>query len=125
MYSAPAPCHVKPADKKAFISAVGKQLVQRHGKRQYYKPTEVRTVATDLGYGIDIHCWAYCFYSSPSDFATLHSLAGDACDYVAMKTEVLADLASGASFSLLDIDLSWLELPDIDLSAVFDWFDFS
>ena len=43
-----------------------------------------------------------------------------------MKSEVLADLAGGASaFSLLDVDLSWLEWPDIDLSAIFDWFDFS
>jgi hypothetical protein len=42
-----------------------------------------------------------------------------------MKTELLTDLADGSSFSLLDIDLSWLEWPDIDLSSLFDWFDLS
>ncbi len=42
-----------------------------------------------------------------------------------MKTELLTDLASGASFSIFDLDLSWLEWPNIDISAIFDWFDFS
>jgi hypothetical protein len=42
-----------------------------------------------------------------------------------MKASVLADLASGGTFSWLDIDLSWLEWPDIDLSSIFHWFDFS
>ena len=40
-----------------------------------------------------------------------------------MKTELLSDLASGGGFSVPDIDLSWLEWPDIDLSSLFDWFD--
>jgi hypothetical protein len=40
-----------------------------------------------------------------------------------MKTELLADMASGGTFDLLDIDLSWLEWPDIDVSELFDWFD--
>jgi hypothetical protein len=41
-----------------------------------------------------------------------------------MKAEVLADLASatGGTFAWLDLDLSWLEWPDIDLSCLFDWF---
>jgi len=39
-----------------------------------------------------------------------------------MKSEALADL-SGGSFELPDIDLSWLEWPDIDLGMIFDWFD--
>ncbi|MCX6857502.1 MAG: hypothetical protein NTV80_21665 [Verrucomicrobia bacterium] len=116
---------MKPADKKAFIGAVGKELVRVHGKKKYYKPTEVRRAADSCGYPIDIHCWAYCFYSSPSDFVALHDLAGEVCDYAAMKTEMLLDLASGSPFSPLDIDLSWLEWPDIDLSSIFDWFDVS
>lgn len=118
-------CHLQPSDKKAFIGAVGHELVRTHGKRKYYKPAEVRRAADSCGYPIDIHCWAYCFYSTPEDFKALHDAAGESCDYVAMKTEVLTDLASGASFSLPDLDLSWLEWPDIDLSSIFDWFDFS
>ena len=42
-----------------------------------------------------------------------------------MKAEVLRDLATGGSFSLLDLDLSWLEWPDIDVSSVFGWFDWT
>lgn len=118
-------CHLKPADKKAFIGDVGKRLVGTYGKKKYYEPSQVKKAATDCGYPIDIHCWAYCFYSSPDAFSALHQAAGEACDYVAMKTELLTDLASGSSFSLLDVDLSWLEWPDIDLSSIFDWFDFS
>jgi hypothetical protein len=115
---------MRPADKKAFISDVGRELVRTHGKKKHYKPAEVRRAADHYGYPIDIHCWAYCFFSSPGDFAALHEAAGELCDYTAMKTELLGDIADGGVFSLPDIDLSWLEWPDIDLSSIFDWFDF-
>ncbi len=101
----------------------GEELGKRHGKRKYYRPVEVRKAAVDLGYPIDWTCWAYCIFSSPGDFRA-HDTAGEACDYTKMKTEVLADL-SGGSFLGLDIDLSWLEWPDIDLSGIFDWFDWN
>ena len=116
-------CHIKPDDKKALIGAVGQELVRKQGKKNYYKPDDVRRAAETCGYPIDVHCWAYCIFSSPEDFRALHDAAGEICDYALMKAEVLGDLASGASFSLFDIDLSWLEWPDIDLSSIFDWFD--
>ena len=116
---------MKPADKKAFIGNVGQELVRKHGKQKYYKPADVRTAADRCGYPLDIHCWAYCIYTTPEDFTRIHEASGEACDYAAMKAEVLADLAGGSSFSLLDLDLSWLDWPDIDLSSLFDWFDFS
>jgi hypothetical protein len=118
-------CHLEPKDKKAFVGAVGEELVRRHGKKKYYKTQEVGSAAESLGYAVDIHCWAYCIFSTPQDFKALHDAAGEACDYAAMKAEVLADLAGSGGFSLFDIDLSWLEWPDIDLSSIFDWFDFS
>jgi hypothetical protein len=116
---------LKPPDKKALIGAVGEDLVRRHGKRKYYKPAEVRRSAETCGYGVDVHCWALCIFTTPEAFKALHDSAGEACDYAAMKAEVLADLAGGAAFSLFDVDLSWLDWPDIDLSSLFDWFDFS
>jgi len=112
---------MKSADKKAFVGAVGEELVKRHGKKKYYKPEEVRRAATARGFPVDIHCWAYCVFSDPASFRSLHEALGEACDYVAMKTEVLRDLAGGV-FQLPDLDLSWLEWPDIDLSSLFDWF---
>ena len=119
------PCHLKPDDKKAFIGAVGKELVRTHGKQKYYKPGLIRRAAESCGYPVDILCWAYCIFSTKEDFDALHEAEGEVCDYAAMKAEVLSDLADGASFSVFDVDLSWLEWPDIDLSSIFDWFDFS
>lgn len=118
-------CHLEPGDKKAFIGAVGEEIVKAHGKRRYYKPSQIRSAAERLGYPVDIHCWAYCIFSSPEDFKAIHDAAGEACDYVAMKASVLSDLSSNGLFSWIDVDQSWLEWPDIDLSSLFDWFDFT
>jgi hypothetical protein len=118
-------CHLEPEDKKAFIGAVGKELTEKHGKKKYYRPAEVRSAAERLGYAVDIHCWAYCIFLSHDDFKTLHDAAGEACDYAAMKASVLQEFAPNGVFSWLDIDLSWLEWPDIDPSSLFDWFDLS
>ncbi|MEM1294903.1 MAG: hypothetical protein AAGH89_06025 [Verrucomicrobiota bacterium] len=117
---------IKPSERKELVSRVGEKLVRDHGKKQYYDPTEVRKAALELGYKIDWHCWAYCMFSSPSDFLRIHQAMGEVCDYAQMKAEVLGDLVGDSTgFSALDIDLSWLEWPDIDLSSIFDWFDFS
>ena len=118
-------CHLSPSDKKALVSAVGQELVRVHGKQKYYKPSAIRRATEVCGYSTDYACWSLAMFSTPSDFKMVHDATGEVCDYVAMKSEVLVDLASGASFSILDVDLSWLEWPDIDLSSVFDWFDFT
>jgi hypothetical protein len=115
-------CHVTPRNRRKFISDVGEELVRAYGKRKYYHPSAVRRAAVNRGYAADIHCWAYCIYTTPQDFKALHDAAGEACDYAAMKAEVLLDFASGRGFSWADLDLSWLEWPDIDLSSMFDWF---
>ena len=116
-------CEMKPADKKKFVSDVGQRLVRNHGKKKYYKPEQVRKAAHDSGYPVDVVCWAYCMFSSPSDFAAIHEAAGEDCNYADMKGEVLADHYTDGSFLGIDIDLSWLEWPDIDLTSVFDRFD--
>ena len=117
-------CHIEPADKRKLISDVGEELVRVHGKKKYYRPKQVERAARDKGYSVDVHCWAYSFYTTPEDFKAHHDATGEACDYAAMKAEVLSDLSSG-SFLPGDIDLSWLEWPDINLSGIFDWFEFS
>jgi hypothetical protein len=118
-------CHLEPKDKKAFIGAVGEELVRRHGKQKYYKPSQIRVAAESRGFPVDIHCWAYSVFSTVDDFKGVHEAAGEVCDYVAMRAEVLSDLAVDGAFSGIDLDLSWLEWPDIDLSSLFDWFDLS
>ncbi len=118
-------CHLEPKDKRKFIGAVGQELVRSHGKKKYYQPSQIRRAAETCGYPLDIHCWAYCIFATPDDFQFIHDEAGEVCNYAAMKSEVLADLAGGQAFAGLDLDLSWLEWPDIDLTSIFDWFDFS
>ena len=103
------PCHLEPDDKRAFVGAVGEELVRRHGKQHYYKPADIRRAAESRGYPVDIYCWAYCIFSTPDDFRTLHDTVGEVCDYAAMKAEVLSDLATGGTFSWIDIDLSALQ----------------
>ena len=116
-------CHLKQDDKKAFIGKVGNDLVRTHGKQSYYKPIDIRRSAERGGFPADIHCWAYCIFSSPQDFKALHDAAGEIRDYSAMRAKVLTEFANGVSFSIFYIDLSWLEWPDIDLFSVFDGFD--
>lgn len=118
-------CELAPADKRAFISAVGEDLVWKHGKKKYYRTDDIGGSVAACGYPVDIACWAYCIFSSPDAFKALHDAAGEVCDYAAMKAEVLSELAQGGVFSWVDLDLSWLEWPDIDLSGIFDWFDFT
>lgn len=115
---------MRPAEKRIFISDAGEESVARHGKKKPHKPDDLGRAATARGYPIDIHCWAYCLFSSPGDFTALHDARGEACDYAKMKAEVLSDLAGG-SVQWPDIDLSRLGWPDIDLSKIFDWFDWN
>lgn len=116
-------CELRPEDKKKYVSDVGKRLVAAHGKKKHYSPKDIIQSSRDSGYSPDIVCWAHCMYASPADFAAIHEAAGEICDYAAMKAEVLADLATDGSFMGIDIDLSWLEWPDIDIASVFEWFD--
>lgn len=120
-----AACHVEPQQKRKLVSDVGQELVRRRGKKRYYATDEIADAALSLGYGADMYCWAIAFYATPDDFAALHAATGEACDYAVMKASLLTDLADGGTFSWIDLDLSWLEWPDIDLSSAFDWFDFS
>lgn len=115
-------CHVDPGDKKKLVDDVGRELVRAHGKQKYYKPAEVKAAATRAGYPIDWHCWAMCVFSDLPDFTAFHQAAGEVCDYAAMRSQVLADLSPAGSFLPFDLDVSWLEWPDIDLSSLFDWF---
>ncbi len=55
-------CHRKPDNKKKFIGSIGKALVHRHGKKPFYKPSEIRQAADTCGYAVDLHCWAYCVF---------------------------------------------------------------
>lgn len=112
-------CPTAPTNKKEYITDIGKILIEEHGKKKYYKPEEVKKASKKSKYfnssGIDWHCWAMCTFSSHSDFDAYHTLTGEVCDYVEMKSEMLSGLATSVS-------ADWLTIPNLDIDA--SWLDF-
>lgn len=118
-------CNIKPDDKKAFIDDMAKTLTNRYGKKKYYSQNEIRNVARYNGYPIDWYCWAYCFFCTHEEFDLIHEQLGEVCDYASMKTELLSEVSGLSASSFLDLDLSWLDFPDINWAGIFDWFDWN
>ncbi|MDX2465618.1 MAG: hypothetical protein QNK31_14040 [Porticoccus sp.] len=118
-----AACALSLTDKKRYGKDVGENLVRRYGKKKYYSPAQVKGASTNSKYDIDWHCCAMCLYTSPSDFKSYHDSIGESCDYAAMKSEMTSALTDGASDSWFDINISWLDWPDIELPSIFDFLD--
>jgi hypothetical protein len=74
------------------------------------------------GIGADFFCWSHAAFNSHGDFDAYHRSIGEDCDYASMKAEMLASVSSVDDASWFDIDLSWLEFPDVDWS-IFDFFN--
>jgi hypothetical protein len=116
-------CSASPPDKKAYGKEVGEILVRDHGKKSFYSIDQVKNALSQSAYGMDWSCWAFCLYTSASDFKAYHDSIGETCDYASMKSEMTSAITGGASDSWFDLDLSWLEWPDIELSSIFDFLD--
>lgn len=112
-------CTPSPTNKKEYITDIGKILVAQNGKKKYYKPEEVKKAHRKSkwydSHVPDFSCWAMSTFSSHSDFDTYHQLTGEACDYVAMKTEMLSGLS-------ISSNTDWTDIPDLDIDA--SWLDF-
>ena len=115
-------CSLSPTDKRAQAKAVGDDLVRHYGKKPYYTTQEIKAANRRSNIGIDYLCWSYAMFSSHSDFDDYHRSIGEPCDYASMKSEMLQSVSGASDTSLFDIDLSWIEFPDIDWS-IFDFFD--
>jgi hypothetical protein len=118
----PAPCAISPSNKRAQGRKVGEDLVRHYGKRKFYTVEQVKESNRRNGINIDVACWSHAMFNSHSDFDRFHAAAGEACDYVGMKAQMLRAVATEDSGSWFDWDLSWLEFPDLDFS-LFDFFD--
>jgi hypothetical protein len=116
-------CNTPPKDKRVFAKCIGDDLLKHRGKRKFYSIADVRSSMRRQNLPLDLNCWAFSLYSSRSDFDLYHRLTGESCDYDTMRSGMIDALADGKSWSLFDIDLSWLEWPDIDLSSIFDFID--
>lgn len=115
-------CTTGPRDKRAQARAVGEDLARNYGKKRYYSVGEVKEANRRQGISLDVGCWSHAMFNSHEDFDHLHRQMGEACDYVAMKAEMLSSVSNGSDASWFDFDLSWLEFPDIDWSF-FDLLD--
>ncbi|PCK00585.1 MAG: hypothetical protein COA45_02075 [Zetaproteobacteria bacterium] len=116
-------CTLDPEDKKLFGKEIGEILVKNHGQKKFYSPAQVKKASSQSKYDVDWYCWAMCLYTSPDDFNTYHQSTGEVCDYAAMRFEMTSALTDGASDTWFDVDLSWLEWPDIELPSIFDFID--
>lgn len=118
-------CAIPPADRRQQARRVGNDLVKHYGKKPYYTLLEVRNANRRQGIDIDVVCWSYALFTAHSDFDSYHRSLGETCDYAAIKGEMLAAVGgAGSDASVFDLDLSWLEFPDLDWS-LFDVLDFS
>ena len=112
-------CQIEPNDKKGYIKELGNILVRDCGKKKFYKPEEVEKAHKQSAWSyMDFSCWGMSVFSSHDDFDAHHQDAGEPCDYVGMKTEMLQGLSLGSSeawydTSDLDIDASWLDFGEI------------
>lgn len=118
----PLPCSISPRDKKEQAKLVGDDLVRHHGKQNFYSIEQVRSANVRCSIKPDYACWSHALFNTRDDFERLHAAAGEVCDYLAIKKEMLDSLSIGDSSDWFDFDLSWLDFPDIDWS-IFDFFD--
>ena len=105
-----------PLDKKQYVKDVGQILVELNGKKDYYKPEEVKKAqkkskwadnAEDIVWGMSIFC-------EHSDFDNYYSETEEKYDYIDMKSEMIQGLS-------VTEEESWFELPDIDFDL--SWLD--
>jgi hypothetical protein len=102
---------------------VGNDLLKNYGKKKYYTVQEVKNANRRQNISVDFGCWSHATFNSHSDFDEYHQSLGETCDYVSMKAEMLSSVSTATDSSWFDMDLSWLEFPDIDFS-LFDFLDF-
>lgn len=117
-------CTLKPADRPRQVRVVGNDLVKNYGKKSHYTVQEVKNANRRQGIDYDFACWSHAVFNSHADFDEYHKRIGEVCDYASMKSEMLKSMTNSSDSSWFDLNLSWLEFPDIDWS-IFDFFDAS
>jgi hypothetical protein len=114
-------CNVPPKNKKEFVTKLGRELSSKYGKKRFYAIKENKDSMKSLGFPIDYYCWGHAIFNAPLDFLRYHQSIGENCDQGAMKAEMGNALTEASDGSWFDIDLSWLEWPDIDFGSLFDF----
>jgi hypothetical protein len=112
-------CALPVKDKKKLGAKVGNTLVKDYGKKKYYSVSEIKDAMKKNSYSIDYYCWGYSLYLPPDVFHEHHEKIGQVCDYESMRSEMVSAITDGSSGSWFDVDLSWFEWPDFDISSIF------
>lgn len=115
-------CTLSPTDRRRQVRLVGNDLIKNYGKKRYYSVDEVKRANQRQKIDIDFVCWSHASFNSHKDFDDYHQSIGESCDYVSMKSDMLSSVSTASDTSWFDLDLSWLEFPDIDFS-LFDFLD--
>lgn len=116
-------CAIPPADRRQQVRMIGSDLMKNYGRKQYYTIQEVKAANRRNKVDFDISCWSHAAFNSHKDFDDYHRSVGESCDYFSMKSDMLSSVSNVTDSSWFDLDLSWLEFPDIDFS-LFDFLDF-
>lgn len=123
-------CPPAPPNKEQYIKEIGHELVGTFGKKEFYRPEEVRKSHrkkkgdSSLEVEADFSCWAMSIFCSHEDFDEYHRIEGEVCDYVEMRQEMLGGADSSFWEDLIslpdfDIDASWIYLTET-MSSVTD-----
>lgn len=115
-------CAISPADRRRQVRLVGNDLLKNNGRKPFYTEQAVKNANRRQGINYDVACWSHATFNSHAAFDAHHTSIGETCDYVSMKGEMLASVSDATDTSWFDIELSWLEFPDIDFSF-FDFFN--
>jgi uncharacterized membrane protein YgcG len=86
------------------IRTIGRDLVQKLGKKRSYSTTEIEQAWHHRRHPLDDRCYAMAAYSSPSDFQDYHIGQREDCDYQAMRREIAHTCFDGRTeFSVVDL----------------------
>ena len=119
-------CAISPANRREQVRVVGNDLLNTYGRKRFYSVGEVQAAHKRRRIDFDVACWSHAVFNSRADFDAYHRSIGEACNYVAMKAEMLSSVSNhelDSAWFEFDFNLSWLEFPDIDFS-IFDFIDF-
>jgi len=123
---------------KTYIRDLGPALQKKYGKKPNYTPEQVRETTLATALSVDYMCWAFLLYCSQPAFHSIHSAAGEVCDYSAMREvvagtffggnpafdaiELAATIASSSADAITSTAgsaVGWL--ADVDWTGILDW----
>ena len=129
--------NIPEAEKVRIGKLVGRDLISRNGKKHHYSKRKVFQSALREGLvegasefaADETMSWLLCLYSDRASFDEYHEVTGQVANYHEMKSSMAAAMTNheydeSDAWLSFDWDLSWFELPDIDIGDIFGSIDF-